>query len=182
MSRRHALLVAAIRLFAAHGYPRVSLSDIAVATGISGPSIYSYFTSKHELLTAGLRRGTEALWLALQHAQQDATGAMDTLVRTLRSYAEFTDIVTVMLFTGVSLPEEERERHRHAQNDYLAEWVAMLRNARPAQDQTHARILVHAAIAIPNAVAPVPHLTRKPYAVDEITVCGRAVLGAQAPY
>lgn len=64
---------------------------------------------------------------------------MDTLVRTLRSYAEFTDIVTVMLFTGVSLPEEERAWHRHAQNDYLAEWVAMLRNARSAQDQRSGR-------------------------------------------
>jgi len=185
VSRRQALLVAAIRLFAAHGYPEVSLVDIGAATGISGPSIYSHFAGKHELLTAGLHRGSESLWLALQHAQEGAAGPMDALVRTLRSYAGFTaanpDIVTVMLSAGVSLPEEERERHRRTQNDYLAEWVVMLRNARPELDATHARLLVHAAAAIPNTVARVPHLAWRPQTVDEITTLGRAVLGAPPP-
>src|SRR5579862_633995 len=49
--RRAAILAAAADLFRERGFRATSLDDIGAAAGVSGPAIYRYFKSKHELLT-----------------------------------------------------------------------------------------------------------------------------------
>lgn len=180
VSRREALLAAAVRLFAERGFPAVSLGDIGAATGIAGPSVYSWFGSKHELLINALNRGNEALWLALHHALADADGPLDALHRTLDSYITFAaanpDIVSVMLSETVNLPGEQREHSRRLQHEYVAEWVALLCRARPDLDEIDARILVNGALALPNSLVRVRRLRRRPALTAELTVLGRAVL------
>ncbi len=180
VSRREALLAAAVQLFAERGYPAVSLTDIGAATGITGPSIYNYFPNKHELLISALNRGNEALWLSLHHALADADGPLDALHRTLDSYILFAaanpDIVSVMLAETVHLPVEHREHYRRTQHEYVAEWVALLRRTRPDLDDSEARILVNAALALPNTLARVQRLRPRTALVAEITTLGRAVL------
>ena len=48
--RRDAILAAAADLFRERGFRATSLDDIGAAAGVSGPAIYRYFGSKHELL------------------------------------------------------------------------------------------------------------------------------------
>jgi len=182
-SRREALLAAAVRLFAERGYPAVSLADIGAATGITGPSVYYYFPSKHDLLTSALNRGTEVLWLALHHALTGADGPLDALHRTLDSYVVFAvanpDIVSVMLAETVHLPAGQHEHYRKTQQEYVAEWVVLLRRARPHLGDAEARILVNGALALPNTLARVQRLRGRDSLAAEITVLGRAVLQAQ---
>ncbi len=180
VSRREALLGAAVQLFAERGFPAVSLTDIGSATGIAGPSVYNWFPSKHDLLISGLNRGNEALWLTLRHALADADGPLDALHRTLDSYIAFAaanpDIVSVMLSETVNLPAEQRERYRRVQHEYVAESVALLCRSRPDLDDTEARILVHAALAVPNSLVRVRRLRRRPALAGEIAALSRAVL------
>ena len=44
-------MAAASDLFRERGFRATSLDDIGAAAGVSGPAIYRYFKSKHELLS-----------------------------------------------------------------------------------------------------------------------------------
>jgi len=46
----------AMRLFWAHGYDRVSISDVAAAAGVNRRGIYAEFSSKEQLFTRATRR------------------------------------------------------------------------------------------------------------------------------
>ncbi|MBV9818993.1 MAG: TetR family transcriptional regulator [Solirubrobacterales bacterium] len=48
--RRSEILAAAARCFDASGYHNTTIDDIAAAVGVSKPTVYYYFRSKHELL------------------------------------------------------------------------------------------------------------------------------------
>jgi AcrR family transcriptional regulator len=49
---RDALVAAAERLFAIHGYDRVTVADIAAAAGVSVKTLFVYFRSKEDLVLA----------------------------------------------------------------------------------------------------------------------------------
>ncbi|WP_239070776.1 TetR/AcrR family transcriptional regulator, partial [Cellulomonas chitinilytica] len=50
--RRSALLEAAARLFARHGFEGVSIEDLGSSAGVSGPAVYRHFPSKQAVLGA----------------------------------------------------------------------------------------------------------------------------------
>lgn len=179
-SRREALLWEAVGLFAARGFAVVSLTDIGAASGMAGPSVYHWFPSKNDLLMSALGRGTEALWLGLHHALAGADDPLDALHRTLDSYTAFAavnpDIVSVMLTGAVHLPEARRDQVRRAQQEYVDEWVALLRRSRPELDDPQARVLVHATLALPNSLVRVRGLRARPGLTTEVAAMGRAVL------
>lgn len=49
---RERILRAAFKVLSRHGYGKFSLSDVAVQAGISRPTLYKFFTSKDDLLSA----------------------------------------------------------------------------------------------------------------------------------
>jgi AcrR family transcriptional regulator len=178
-ARREALLATAGRLFAERGYHAVSLTEIGAVTGIAGPSIYNYFASKLDLLSAILNRGNETLWFGLHRALSDAIDAPDALGRLIDNYTSVvggtTGVVPVLLTEGYSLSEGERGRYLAAQTHYVAEWVELLRQARPELAENSARLLVHAAFAVPNALGAGPSGSAIP--ARQLRLLSRAVLG-----
>jgi AcrR family transcriptional regulator len=82
---RHALLDAAIQRFAADGYQRTSVTDIARDVGLTPAAVYAYFPGK------------EALFLAAVDA--DATGLVDLAARVLTAGGEQS---LVALLTGLA--------------------------------------------------------------------------------
>lgn len=60
-SARKKILDAALELFAAEGYHRASISQIARKAGVSKGLMYNYFASKEELLRAIIFSGIESL-------------------------------------------------------------------------------------------------------------------------
>ncbi|MGD9945551.1 MAG: TetR/AcrR family transcriptional regulator [Burkholderiaceae bacterium] len=71
-NRRDAVLDAAAREFAKHGYGGTSMRDIAAAAGMLGGSVYYHFKTKADLLLeahqVGIQRYTDAFDKALQKA------------------------------------------------------------------------------------------------------------------
>lgn len=179
-SRREAILAASIRLFDQRGYPSVGMTDIGTAIGIAGPSVYNHFASKADILAAALIRGNEALWLALHRALAGADSAGDALERVLDSYVAFATqnpaLVSVFLSEVNNLPLEQREPFRRSQQEYVYEWVALLRRSRPEVEEPQARILVHAVLALPNDLVRVRRFEQRPNLAAEIAALGRSML------
>lgn len=69
--RRERLLDAAEALVLERGFDAVSISAIATAAGISKGAVYLEFASKHDILDALLRRGTERMATRARSALDD---------------------------------------------------------------------------------------------------------------
>ncbi len=169
-SRREALLAQAIRMFAVQGYSRVGIQDIGAAVGVTGPSIYSHFGSKLELLVTALSRGTAVLFMDLTEAYVTAPTPTDALRQLIHAYIRFATrnhhLIDIMITETEHLPEEERHRTRQAQHSYIDEWVHLLRSVHPELDTTSARIRVQAALTVANDVTRTSHLRRNPATPD----------------
>jgi AcrR family transcriptional regulator len=74
-STRERILAAAARLFAEQGFSRVSMPEIAVASGITAGAIYKHFKSKADLLFQVATRALKSIPLFVQAAEsgRDAT-------------------------------------------------------------------------------------------------------------
>lgn len=180
-SRREAILSAAAPLFAEHGFAGTSLDDLGAKVGIAGPSIYNHFSSKAEILLAVMVRGAE--WLRLKFTQAVA-GAPDpaaALARVMVSYQSFTfanpAIVDVMLAETSYLPEDDRERVRRAQHEYINDWVKLLRQINPAWTTTEARIRVQASQMLINDFATAPRFRLRVDVQAMVADIASAVLG-----
>lgn len=165
-SRREALLAKAIQMFATHGYPEVGIEDIGKAIGITGPSIYNHFGSKLEMLIAAFDRAGAALLLGLAPIFTNAVDTKDALNCLVIDYISFCRthhyLISLLITEVDHLSEHDRERSRRMQHDYVSEWVHLLRSVSPNVDPVAARIRVHAAMAVVNDAAQMPHLRNSP--------------------
>ncbi len=157
VARRGLLLSAATRLFASHGYAAVTTEDIGAAVGITGPSVYSHFASKQDLLASVISRGESWLEIELERTLAGSVDAQGTLGALLRSYAGFVSedsgFIDILVGEVDHLPAPERHRARQIQREYVTEWVALLREVRPELTEGQAGVVVHGALTIANDMA-----------------------------
>ncbi|WP_246195637.1 TetR/AcrR family transcriptional regulator [Halopolyspora algeriensis] len=176
VARRGLLLSAATRLFAERGYAAVTIEDIGAAVGITGPSVYSHFASKQDLLASVIARGEAWLEVELERTLAGAHDAVDALGALMRLYAGFVSdesgFIDILVGEVDHLPAAERHRARQIQREYVTEWVALLREARPELDDSAAGILVHGALTVANDMARTGALRD----IDAVVGVGRSLL------
>jgi AcrR family transcriptional regulator len=179
VSRREALLSAAIGLFRERGYPSVCLTDIGAAVGIAGPSVYNHFASKDEILDAALSRGAETMWLGLSNALAAAEDPADALERAVADYAAFAvanpGMIRLVVTELIHLPEDLWLEKRRTQLNFVAEWIALLSACRPDLTSADTRILVQTSFTVINGLSRIPHLAPRP---SQLAALACAVLGA----
>lgn len=127
---RTAILDAAARLFAEHGYERTSLDAIAGSIGISAPALYYHFGSKDQILFASLERTLIDL---VSMAQDGVAQAPDTPPERLRAFvrahvlhdvgdAEIMPMINASLYNAGSvleaLADDQRTRLTALQRDF----------------------------------------------------------------
>lgn len=176
VSRREALLDAAVDLFARDGFHRTKMEDIGAAVGIAGPSIYNHFGGKTEILDAAITRGTQWLQMVVSQVLGTAPTAAEALEALLRSYAvfalRFTALIDVLINETPRLPEDRRSAARQAQRDFVSEWVRLLGSGRPDAPEVELRITVQAVLSIVNDIARIQHLRVDPGLLDDlVAVC-----------
>jgi AcrR family transcriptional regulator len=144
--RRVAILDAAAELFRARGFRATSLDDIGAAAGVSGPAIYRYFSSKHELLSC-LVEDAAITW------RQTVDDVLNTDAPPLVTLERLIDAaVALQLKNGNLRPVWNQEfrlldadaRRRLARVDRvtMAEWVHLLCEVRPGLTDEEARAAV----------------------------------------
>ena len=90
VDNRSAILARALDLFASRGYDAVGVQEIADAAGITKPTLYHYFGSKHGLLEALLDEQLAPLLTSVEQAadyRHDVRGTIERIVRTYFDYA-----------------------------------------------------------------------------------------------
>jgi AcrR family transcriptional regulator len=154
MSRRRAELVAiAADLFAERGFAGVTVDDIGVAAGVSGPALYHHFDGKEALLGEMLIGISEYLLDGGRKVVDE--GGDDVLERLIAFHAAFavddTSLITVHFRDLVHTTPADHARIRALQNEYVALWVAALRRRRPEVSEATAFAAVHAVFGLINS-------------------------------
>jgi AcrR family transcriptional regulator len=82
-TRRSAIVSAALKVFAAHGFDAGTIREIAVEAGVAEGLIYHYFDSKEALLDAVIRERSILPWLDEPEALPDDLPVKDALRQLL---------------------------------------------------------------------------------------------------
>ena len=90
--RRQAIIEAALRVFAAQGFHKASIKQIAAAAGLRSPSlIYWYFKDKHELLQAVSAELSPLVRQAADPAELMDRPPAEVLTQIMQSYYRTLD-------------------------------------------------------------------------------------------
>ena len=88
-ANRHAILIAARRVFAQLGYDAATVRDIIRGTDLASGTFYNYFRSKEEVYEALADDSAARFRPILRHAREEATSFEDYLLGAFRAYFRF---------------------------------------------------------------------------------------------
>ena len=183
--RKEQILAAAARLFWDRGYHEVTLDEIGAAAGIAGPSVYSHFAGKTELLRTITERIGERLRQDIADSEAAAAdrcaGDMDAALTDLATRYVTTvlssrDLVAAYFTEGHNLPDRDRAETRRFQRAYTAHWSALLAAVSPGASAEEIRIRVLAAFAVVNDTARTRRLLERPGLAGRLRALMLAVL------
>lgn len=108
-AKRHALMLAAARMFNARGFHATSLDDVAASVGVTKPTIYHYLGNKEQVLIECMSVGLEQLKQEAEQARTQPGTALDRLRAFLLRYAEvnMSDFGICVIRTGDELLSPE---------------------------------------------------------------------------
>ena len=179
-SRRDALISAATELFADHGYAATGIDEIGDAAGIAGPSVYSHFASKQEILVAALQRATAILKTESDLILGSDDPAPTKLARLAESYVRVANrdrfVIRTLISEMSQLPQHERDATRKQQRAHIDDWVGLLRKISDV-DPVTARIRVQAVLLVVNDAVQTPHLRSRAGFERTLTRLSTTVLG-----
>lgn len=160
-SRRAALMRAAARLFALHGYEGVSTVELGEAVGMSGPALYNYFPSKEALLCELLIDVSTRLLAGCLEIVGDEVSDAEKLEQLIAFHAAFAinepDIILLQGKELAKLPQEANRKVRRLQREYTREWQQVLLAVRPHTPEAEAQSRLLAVFALLNST---PHSAR----------------------
>ena len=157
VKRRDLILKVAAKLFAENGFDSVSINDIGIAAGITGPAIYRYFASKETLLVS-----------VYNHLyQRYSNGITSILAEEISAWKSLEMLVDLQTALAIEEPEKIRivnseQRHlpineaanfRAENRRQLSVWTDLLGQARPDLTRSICEVTVHAVLALINSIA-----------------------------
>jgi AcrR family transcriptional regulator len=144
--RRAAIMAAATELFRERGFRATSLGDIGAVAGVSGPAIYRYFKSKHELLSVLVEEAAITWRVTVDEVLSKNTPPLVTLERLIDAAValqlENGNLRTVYQQEFRLLDEDDRRRVARIDRVTMSEWVHLLSEVRPGLSEEEARAAV----------------------------------------
>ncbi len=126
-ARRSLILSAASEMFQKHGYAAASIDAIALASGISGPAIYRYFSRKTEILVALLDAAAVDAIDAIESAADEEAVTIDLIADVLVDRA-LTCVIDHVELRVARIGDKQPAQHTalHALRDLHVEAVVDL--------------------------------------------------------
>lgn len=144
--RRAEIMAAATDLFRERGFRATSLDDIGAVVGISGPAIYQYFKSKHELLSVLVEEASITWRVTVDGVLNQKAAPLATLETLISAAVELQlrngNLRTVYQQEYRLLDEDDRRRVARIDRVTMAEWVHLLCEVRPGLTDEEARAAV----------------------------------------
>jgi AcrR family transcriptional regulator len=160
LTRREAILSAALALFRTKGYHGVGIDEIGDAAGISGPAVYRHYSSKSDILLDAYDRVGSRVAVGVEDAIAGATSAHDAVRRLARSYVEIAfDNVDLIIATGqegAALPATDRPRLQRQRRDIVESWARVVIPLRPDLTEPELRSHVWGVFPMVNHLAQLP--------------------------
>jgi AcrR family transcriptional regulator len=158
--RREALLAAAKRLIAKHGYLGVRLEDIGGAAGVSGPAVYRHFASKDAVLAALLVGISHTLRDGGRRIRQSAPSPAQALLGLVAWQLDFAltepELILIYDRDRFHLPPQDLQDVRRTQRAYVEIWVDVIGAAAPSGSVEADRTRAHAVIGLINSAPRIP--------------------------
>src|SRR5438552_19027141 len=132
LAQRHAAIIAAARTAAAEGgMAAVQIASVAERAGVAAGTIYRYFPSKTELVTALVAALSERELAALDAAATAAPGPLSALAAAITTFAARALARRRLAFALIAEPvEPEIDRARAAYRQKLTgEFAGLIRRA-----------------------------------------------------
>jgi AcrR family transcriptional regulator len=89
--RRTAILDAAVRLFAEHGYDATDTQTLSDSLGMGKGTLYRYFASKQELFAAAVNRSIDRLDECIEQSMAAVDDPLDRFEAAIVAYLAFFD-------------------------------------------------------------------------------------------
>jgi AcrR family transcriptional regulator len=158
--RRAEIMAAATALFRERGFRATSLDDIGAVAGVSGPAIYRYFKSKHELLSVLVEEAAITWRVTVDEVLNTNTPPLVTLERLIDAAVtlqlENGNLRTVYQQEFRLLNEDDRRRVARIDRVTMAEWVHLLREVLPSLNDEEARAAVMMVDGLLRSVSTLP--------------------------
>lgn len=135
LSRREAILSAALRLFRSRGFAGVGIGEIGQVAGVGASNVHRYFDAKEDILVDLYDRVGAQVHVRIDDAIAAATDATDALDRMIRAYCQVAfdaaDLVVVVSQSRGALPAIERPRLRRRDRRIMDLWRSVVGEVRP---------------------------------------------------
>jgi AcrR family transcriptional regulator len=152
--RRRQLLDVALEVFAAHGFHRTSMDQVAEAAGVTKPVLYQHFGSKRKLYLELLEDVGANLTDQIAKATSTATTPREQVVAGVRCYFDFVvgnrSGFTLLFGSGARRDDEFNDVVRRFE-DGIAELVAPLIDVPISEG--HRRLLAHGLVGLAEGVS-----------------------------
>ena len=134
-TQREQILARAAELFARQGYTATSMNQVALACGVSKPSLYHYVRDKYQLLVEIAEDHVNRLKALVERARQlplDPPARMRELIGSfLEVYADAQAAHRVLTEDVKFLEPVDRERVLDAQREVVAAFAEAIADTRP---------------------------------------------------
>lgn len=182
-SRRARVVATARELFAAHGFTGTGIDDIGAAAGVTGPAVYHYFRTKHELFAAVLDELTAEVLAATDVAlagAADPPAAVDAMARVFVDHVfDHRGLIAGFVAERGRFAGDERAAPA-VEHDLVDRWAGALVALRPGLDRRTARAVAFAAQWLVYSVCVTPPRDTPARRARYVTLV-RAVLTADLP-
>jgi AcrR family transcriptional regulator len=152
--RRRQLLDVALEVFAAHGFHRTSMDQVAEAAGVTKPVLYQHFGSKRKLYLELLEDVGANLTDLIAKATATAPTPREQVVAGVRCYFDFVvgnrSGFSLLFGSGARRDDEFNDVVRRVE-DGIAELVAPLIDVAISDD--HRRLLAHGLVGLAEGVS-----------------------------
>lgn len=153
------------------GFHGVGMDELGTRAGLSGPSLYRYFSGKDEILAKLLDEAMDELLGATRSVDPDPAADLD---RALRHHVDFAlanrALVTLYQREVRSLVDPWAAAFTRRRRQYTRAWERLVSRARPELDDATVAATTQGCLGLVFSVATWPDRTLKAPGVSDVII------------
>src|SRR6202012_257425 len=171
VDRERMILDTATAVFYEKGFHGAGVDELGTRAGMSGPTLYRYFSSKEEILAALFNEAMDELVSATAIVHQDPAADLSRLVRHHVGYAvSQRQLVNVYQREDRSLTGSWRRHFNHRRKQYVTRWETIVACCVPGAAPDQVAALTQAILGMIFSIAEWPPQTARVPGLAELIV------------